>query len=258
MDMDLEKSPGPEETAVTVRFQQMKDHPHERGGIVTSSLYLVLLIKLISSCSHAGHRHTVGPPTSLQMPNWQASFILTILDKFQIGSVNPGIFSLEQEKYTRGQWRFKTTVFHLLTSNKGPSSLKGIFTRLHKISYGKYSSIFRKTQPSPGCSAMETSHAGNDEPFIWHWSRTNMEDRTDRNFPTVICARYCLLGLCYTGLPDIDAFQHVLLHVLITDVYSNIFLPFGTNQHSCMRGNSTNYSKFTESRGAGIMGWHYG
>ena len=35
--------------------------------------------------------------------------------------------------------------------------------------------------------------------------------------PAFICARYCLLGLCYQNLPDIDQFRLVVLTVLTND-----------------------------------------
>ena len=55
------------------------------------------------------------------------------------------------------------------------------------------------------CSCKPDSPQNNDPSFV----------------PTFICARYCLLGLCYRDLPDIDQFRLVVLTVL-TNNYNTI------------------------------------
>ena len=56
--------------------------------------------------------------------------------------------------------------------------------------------------------------------------------------PTFICARYCLLGLCYRDLPDIDQFRRVVLTVLTNDYNTIRELPV-SNQIDLSGGDLT-------------------
>ena len=56
--------------------------------------------------------------------------------------------------------------------------------------------------------------------------------------PTFICARYCLLGLCYQDLPDIDQFRLVVLTVLTKDYNTIKELPV-SNQFDHRGGDLT-------------------